>query len=276
MNEAMYLDPEDPGQHRPPQGPRAPNSSKPEKGYLACGDTGWGRLAEPEAVVKEGLRILGPRGEPQGEDRPGHGRADPRTPRPCPFPLQPLVGEDGLRARPRGDRPRREDDPRLRSDRARPAGRRANGDGRDGGRDGEGLPEGVPQGGHRRHGRRGLRFPVQGHTGRKAAKDEIGPSLAIEKTTDILALLGRKKKPGQLLVGLRRGDPRRRGPRPARRWPPRRPTSWSPTPSAGARASGPTTNAVRIIAPSGPVQETGLLSKREVSRVIFDRIEAAA
>jgi phosphopantothenoylcysteine decarboxylase / phosphopantothenate---cysteine ligase len=31
---------------------------EPEKGYLACGDEGWGRLAEPEAVVREGLRLL--------------------------------------------------------------------------------------------------------------------------------------------------------------------------------------------------------------------------
>jgi phosphopantothenoylcysteine synthetase/decarboxylase len=37
---------------------------------------------------------------------------------------------------------------------------------------------------------------------------------------------------------------------------------------------GTETNAVRVIAPAGPVLSTGLLSKREVSRVLFDRIEA--
>jgi len=31
---------------------------EPEKGYLACGDEGWGRLAEPESIVREGLRLL--------------------------------------------------------------------------------------------------------------------------------------------------------------------------------------------------------------------------
>jgi phosphopantothenoylcysteine synthetase/decarboxylase len=42
-----------------------------------------------------------------------------------------------------------------------------------------------------------------------------------------------------------------------------------------SKGFGTDDNAVRIIAASGPVQETGLLSKRELSRTIFDRIEAA-
>jgi phosphopantothenoylcysteine decarboxylase/phosphopantothenate--cysteine ligase len=57
MNEAMYL-------HRQTQ----ENVQKlkaagvkfvePEKGYLACKDTGWGRLAAPESIVEEGLRLI--------------------------------------------------------------------------------------------------------------------------------------------------------------------------------------------------------------------------
>jgi phosphopantothenoylcysteine decarboxylase/phosphopantothenate--cysteine ligase len=57
MNEAMYL-------HRQTQ----ENIQKlkasgvrfiePEKGYLACKDTGWGRLAAPEKIVEQGLRLL--------------------------------------------------------------------------------------------------------------------------------------------------------------------------------------------------------------------------
>jgi phosphopantothenoylcysteine decarboxylase/phosphopantothenate--cysteine ligase len=57
MNEAMYL-------HRQTQ----ENIQKlraigvkfvePEKGYLACEDEGWGRLAAPEKIVEEGLRLL--------------------------------------------------------------------------------------------------------------------------------------------------------------------------------------------------------------------------
>ncbi|NIM57535.1 MAG: bifunctional phosphopantothenoylcysteine decarboxylase/phosphopantothenate--cysteine ligase CoaBC [Candidatus Aminicenantes bacterium] len=57
MNEAMYL-------HRQTQ----QNIKKlkavgvrfvePEKGYLACKETGWGRLASPEKIVEEGLRLI--------------------------------------------------------------------------------------------------------------------------------------------------------------------------------------------------------------------------
>jgi phosphopantothenoylcysteine decarboxylase/phosphopantothenate--cysteine ligase len=31
---------------------------EPEKGHLACGDEGWGRLASPDEIVEEGLRLL--------------------------------------------------------------------------------------------------------------------------------------------------------------------------------------------------------------------------
>ena len=37
---------------------------------------------------------------------------------------------------------------------------------------------------------------------KKAAKSEVGTTLAVERTPDILALLGAKKRPGQLLVGF--------------------------------------------------------------------------
>jgi len=57
MNEGMYL-------HRQTQ----ENIRKlkvfgvkfiePEKGYLACKDEGWGRLASPEIIVEEGLKLL--------------------------------------------------------------------------------------------------------------------------------------------------------------------------------------------------------------------------
>ena len=58
MNEAMYLDPKTQANMARLRALGA-EFVEAEKGYLACGDTGWGRLAEPETVVKEGLRILG-------------------------------------------------------------------------------------------------------------------------------------------------------------------------------------------------------------------------
>ncbi len=48
MNEAMYLHPRTQANIA---GLKALGVEfvEPEKGYLACGDEGWGRLAEPEA-----------------------------------------------------------------------------------------------------------------------------------------------------------------------------------------------------------------------------------
>ncbi len=57
MNEAMMLNP------RTAENIRALKAAgvefvEPERGGLACGDEGWGRLAAPEAIVAEGLGIL--------------------------------------------------------------------------------------------------------------------------------------------------------------------------------------------------------------------------
>jgi len=57
MNEAMYF-------HRPTQAniqrlkAMGVNFVEPEKGYLACQEEGWGRLASPEKIVEEGLKLI--------------------------------------------------------------------------------------------------------------------------------------------------------------------------------------------------------------------------
>jgi phosphopantothenoylcysteine decarboxylase/phosphopantothenate--cysteine ligase len=97
--------------------------------------------------------------------------------------------------------------------------------------------------------------------------------LPIERTTDILALLGRKKKPGQLLVGFA-AETHDVVAHARRKMAAKNADLMVANAVGGGRGFGTETNAVRILAPSGPVQRTGLLSKREASRVIFDRIEA--
>ncbi len=57
MNQAMYL------HHQTQQNIRKLKSLgvrfvEPEKGYLACGDTGWGRLASPARIVEEAVRLI--------------------------------------------------------------------------------------------------------------------------------------------------------------------------------------------------------------------------
>ena len=116
-------------------------------------------------------------------------------------------------------------------------------------------------------------FRFKDPKGRKAVKHAFGAALPIEPTTDILALLGRKKKPGQLLVGFA-AETHDVVAHARRKMAAKNADLMVANTVGGGRGFGTETNAVRILAPSGPVQETGLLSKREASRVIFDRIEA--
>lgn len=57
MNEAMFLHPRTQENLRKLRGAGV-EFVEPEKGTLACHDEGWGRLASPERIVEEGLRIL--------------------------------------------------------------------------------------------------------------------------------------------------------------------------------------------------------------------------
>jgi len=115
-------------------------------------------------------------------------------------------------------------------------------------------------------------FRFKSARGRKAAKEEIGASLAIERTTDILALLGRKKKPGQVLVGFA-AETHDIVARARKKIAVKRADLMVANAVGPGQGFGTDANAMTIIAPAGPVQETGLVSKREASRVIFDRIE---
>ncbi|MFB0564899.1 MAG: bifunctional phosphopantothenoylcysteine decarboxylase/phosphopantothenate--cysteine ligase CoaBC [Candidatus Aminicenantaceae bacterium] len=66
MNEAMYL-------HRQTQENIQRLKAlgvvfvEPGKGYLACQEEGWGRLAEPEKIVEEGLKLIGKRRNLEGK-----------------------------------------------------------------------------------------------------------------------------------------------------------------------------------------------------------------
>jgi phosphopantothenoylcysteine decarboxylase/phosphopantothenate--cysteine ligase len=116
-------------------------------------------------------------------------------------------------------------------------------------------------------------FRFKSPKGQKAAKEEVGSSLAIEKTTDILALLGRRKKPGQVLVGFA-AETHDIVAHARKKLAAKKADLMVANAVGDGMGFGTDANAVRIIGPSGPVEDTGLLSKRGVSRVIFDRIEA--
>ena len=272
MNEGMYLDPKTQANMARLKALGA-EFVEAEKGYLACGDTGWGRLAEPEAVVREGLRILARRASLKGRTvlvtaGPTREPLDPVR-----FLSNPSSGKMGYElareAVARGAETVLVSGP---ADLVPPAGART---------------ERVRTAAEMEKAClkvfpkadivvmaaavSDLRFKET--KGRKAAKEEIGTSLAVERTPDILALLGRRKRAGQLLVGFaaETHDVLAH----ARKKLAAKNADLMVANLVGEGVGfGTDENAVRIIARTGPAQETGTMSKREVSRVIFDRIEA--
>ncbi len=272
MNETMYLDPKTQANMSRLKALGA-EFVEAEKGYLACGDTGWGRLAEPEAVVKEGLRILGRSASLKGKTvlvtaGPTREHLDPVR-----YLSNPSSGKMGYElareAVARGAKTILVSGPTslvppcgartemvLTAAEMEKACLKAFA-----GADIVVMAAAVSD------------FRFKDRRGRKAAKDEIGPSLRIEKTADILARLGQKKKPGQILVGFA-AETHDVVAHARQKMAAKKADLMVANAVGEGQGFGTETNAVRIIAPAGPVLATGLLSKREVSRVLFDRIEA--
>lgn len=272
MNEAMYLHPRTQANIARLKA-LGVEFVEPDKGYLACGDEGWGRLADPEAIVREALRILGrteslkgktvlvtagPTREPLDPVRylsnPSSGKMGYELAREAvargaatvlvsgPTALVPPAGARTVRVRTAAgmEKACREAFPKA---------------------DIVIMAAAVSD------------FRFKEVKGRKAAKAEIGTALAVERTPDILAGLGRRKRPGQLLVGFaaETHDVLAH----ARRKLAAKNADLMVANAVGEGVGfGADENAVSIVAGTGPVQETGTISKREASRVIFDRIEA--
>jgi len=273
MNEAMYLDPQTQANMARLKALGA-EFVEPEKGYLACGDTGWGRLAEPAAIVAAGLRVLARTKSLEGRTvlvtaGPTREHFDPVR-----YLSNPSTGKMGYElareALARGAQTVLVTGPTAL---VPPAGARTVAV-----TSAEEMKaaclEAFPGADVVVMAAAVSDFRFQETRARKAAKSEFGPSLPIERTPDILALLGAKKKPGQLLVGFaaETHDVTAR----ARAKMKAKGADLMVANAVGAgQGFGTEDNAVRIIAPSGPVEETGRRSKREISRAIFDRVEAA-
>ncbi|MEA2900231.1 MAG: phosphopantothenoylcysteine decarboxylase / phosphopantothenate---cysteine ligase [Actinomycetota bacterium] len=106
----------------------------------------------------------------------------------------------------------------------------------------------------------------------KLRKDEGVPDVVLEPTTDILAALGRARRPGQVLVGFaaETGDPRPRAREKLRAKGVDAIVANDVTaPGAGF---GHDTNAVVIIEDDGREVEISLTSKQEVARAVVDMV----
>lgn len=273
MNEAMYLHPQTQANIARLRA-LGVEFVDPEKGYLACGDEGWGRLAEPEAIVKEGLRLIGRTASLKGKTvlvtaGPTREPLDPVR-----FLSNPSSGKMGYElareAVARGAKVILVSGP---TSLVPPAGARTEFV-RTAAEMQEACLRAFPKADIVVMAAAVSDFRFKEVRPRKAAKAEVGPALAIEKTPDILALLGGKKRPGQFLVGFA-AETHDILAHARKKLAAKNADLMVANAVGEGKGFGTDDNAVRIIAASGPVQETGLLSKLETSRVIFDRIEAA-
>ena len=247
---------------------------EPERGYLACGEEGWGRLAEPEVIVKEGLRIIGRTASLAGKTvlvtaGPTREPLDPVR-----FLSNPSSGKMGYElareAVARGAETILVSGP---TSLVPPAGARTEFV-RTAAEMQAACLKAFPRADIVVMAAAVSDFRFKDTRDEKAGKAEIGSALAIEQTPDILGLLGKKKRPSQFLVGFaaETHDVLAR----ARKKMAAKNADLMVANAVGeGKAFATDDNAIRIISPSGPVQKTGLVSKREASRVIFDRIEAA-
>jgi phosphopantothenoylcysteine decarboxylase / phosphopantothenate---cysteine ligase len=273
MNESMYLQPRTQANIARLRA-LGVEFVEPEKGYLACGDEGWGRLAEPEAIVKEGLRLIARTASLEGKTvlvtaGPTREPLDPVR-----FLSNPSSGKMGYElareAVARGAKVILVSGP---TSLVPPAGARTEFI----------LTAAEMQAACLKA------FPkvdivvmaaavsdirFKDVRARKAGKADLGPVLAVERTPDILALLGGKKRPNQFLVGFA-AETHDILAHARMKLAAKKADLMVANAVGEGKGFGADDNAIRIIGPSGPVQETGLLSKRELSRTIFDRIEAA-
>ncbi len=273
MNEAMYLHPRTQANIARLRA-LGVEFVDPEKGYLACGDEGWGRLAEPEVIVKEGLRLIGRTTSLEGKTvlvtaGPTREHLDPVR-----FLSNPSSGKMGYEmareAVARGAKVVLVSGP---TSLVPPAGARTEFV-RTAAEMLAACLKAFPKADIVVMAAAVSDFRFKDVRPRKAAKSEVGPALAVERTPDILALLGGKKRPGQFLVGFA-AETHDILAHARKKLEAKKADLMVANAVGEGRGFGTDVNAVRIIAASGPVQETGLLSKRELSRTIFDRIEAA-
>ncbi len=270
MNEAMYLHPQT-------QANIARLKSlgvefvEPDKGYLACGDVGWGRLADPDKIVRESLSLMAASRSLSGKTvlvTAGPTREFLDAVR---FLSNPSTGKMGYEmareARRRGAEVVLISGPTSLLPPAgvtvHPVVTAAEMEAR--------VLESFPKADIVVMAAAVSDFRFRRVREGKVRKQEVGTSLAVERTPDILARLGREKT-RQFLVGFAAETEDVVG------------NARAKMAAKGAdlmvansvrdgRGFAADDNEVRIIPPRGKITASGKRSKREVARLIFDRIE---
>ena len=111
---------------------------------------------------------------------------------------------------------------------------------------------------------------------RKLKKGEGVPELVLEPTTDILAALGRRKRPGQVLVGFAAETHDLPGQAAAKLRAKRLDLVVANDVSAPGAGFGHDTNSVTLVAADGSEQTVPLTGKREVARLVLEVVSQIA
>jgi phosphopantothenoylcysteine decarboxylase/phosphopantothenate--cysteine ligase len=270
MNEAMYLQPQTQAYIKGLK-TLGVEFVEPDQGYLACGDEGWGRLAEPEKIVREGLALIAGTESLKGKTILVTAGPTREFMDPVRFLSNPSSGKMGYELA--KEALRRGAEVVLVSGPTSllpPAGAKVK-KVTTAAEMKEAVLRAFPKADAVVMAAAVSDFCFKHVQPEKAKKRDIAGTVEIQRTDDILALLGKKKK-SQVLVGFaaETGNVVRN----ARTKMAAKKADLMVANAVGkGRGFEEDTNEVRIIHPSGKVRATPRLSKREISRTIFDEIE---
>jgi len=245
---------------------------EPETGYLACGDEGWGRLADPDKIVREGLSLI--EGTETLKGRTVLVTAGPTREfmDPVRFISNPSSGKMGFElareALRRGADVTLVSGPTLllpppgaKHEKVTTAAEMR-----------DAVLRAFPRSDVVLMAAAVSDFRFKDVRREKARKADVEGTLEIERTEDILALLGRKKK-NQVVVGFA-AETRDVIRNARKKMAEKKADLVVANPVGEGKGFGTDTTEIHIIRPSGPVRSMPRLTKREASRVILDVVEA--
>jgi len=270
MNEAMYLHPRTQANIASLKA-NGVDFVEPGKGYLACGDEGWGRLAEPEEIVEAGTALIGGAESLKGKRVLVTAGPTREFMDPVRFLSNPSSGKMGYELA--KEALRRGAEVTLVSGPTSllpPAGAKI-----ENVTTAEEMKAAVlrafPRADAVVMAAAVSDFRFKDVLPEKAKKRDLAGAVEIEETEDILAILGKRKK-NQVLVGFaaETGDMIANA---RKKMAGKRADLMVANPVGEGRGFGTDDNEIHILHPSGKVRSMPRLGKREISRAIFDEIE---
>jgi phosphopantothenoylcysteine decarboxylase/phosphopantothenate--cysteine ligase len=270
MNEAMYLHPRTQANIDVLKA-LGVEFVEPEKGYLACGDEGWGRLAEPERIVQEGVSLIGGTESLKGRTILVTAGPTREFMDPVRFVSNPSSGRMGYELAKEALRRGAEvilvtgpsalvAPPGAKVEKVTTAAEMK-----------DAVLRAFPKSDVVLMAAAVSDFRFKDVRPDKVKKQDVGGTVDIEPTEDILSLLGRKKK-NQVLVGFA-AETRDLIRNARKKMAEKKADLMVANLVGGGKGFESEANEVHIIHPAGRIRSTPRLSKRQASGIVLDEIE---